>query len=895
MSDCTVTTNSEQSSSSIKCPFLSCCKKHTKSKRKADSSVSEVNYILTKKKELLQLDSHTFMNNNAFASPFRTQTYQSNNNLTPINRVRTRQITQITRSTSVKKEIDKEGHKFFHEFKDKLRCFFCGGKKCKHENYKNNLKYNNAIYGLNSNFITNNVIASQRPSEVLITKYNLVTVFKELGIGLIVNLQREGEHPYCGPNAYNLTSAGYSYNPSVFTGDDIKCKLSGWKDMAVPSSMNFMLDIVKDMSAVINDQGKKVLVHCHAGYGRTGVVIACYMLFNSEDDSDTVISIIREKRRKCIETKNQRSYCKKFEDFLNHSRILFGTKESIDVYLKRQEDLLYGLESQKYGFVPKIITKTLERILCLKNKYSLENVVIYKLLLGMVIDWNEDLENVLVALKNMLNKNNWLLFDQTENLIILTELLFDWLEDCVDFVVSPERTENILYSDIFMNYMNSSKSRSPSSKNDELFHYIRKNYHCFEYEILYTFGSFFALFPPKGKEENQIFIEMLDRISLELLGFSLSEVNSDPGYLNSTKPLVTGLTAIIKLICDSFNQDSNDMENEAATPVRKHSMIFTKFKFSRKDIPNAKDTNITNITNSFHMNSSMKKDSDSMVSTPTPINVKILDPKEKKLFKVYEILSQHFQSKAMIENSGSSNRINNNLLLGDQISPFSINPNEINTMTNMNNSISTPNSKDIDNNNNDNFLQTLKAPMKSKELSKVIEEALSRKANASSSVIEEEEDKENIKPITNNINEIRQKFASTNSIINLSAATNNNYINAKNKSNSIISFESFQKVVLESKNSPKKSSVFFRNDILKNMSGLEKILERSNSKKLSKGTFIMEEIKEYQRRKSSLIKPLKMRTFGYDMNKMKNKTDMQLIDLSKRRIIDNIKRENSDK
>ena len=284
-----------------------------------------------------------------------------------------------------------------------------------------------------------------------------------------------------------------------------------------------------------------------------------------------------------------------------------------------------------------------------------------------------------------------------------------------------------------------------------------------------------------------------------------------------------------------------------------------------------------------------------MVSTPTPINVKILDPKEKKLFKVYEILSQHFQSKAMIENSGSSNRINNNLLLGDQISPFSINPNEINTMTNMNNSISTPNSKDIDNNNNDNFLQTLKAPMKSKELAKVIEEALSRKANASSSVIEEEEDKENIKPITNNINEIRQKFASTNSIINLSAATNNNYVNAKNKSNSIISFESFQKVVLESKNSPKKSSVFFRNDILKNMSGLEKILERSNSKKLSKGTFIMEEIKEYQRRKSSLIKPLKMRTFGYDMNKMKNKTDMQLIDLSKRRIIDNIKRENSDK
>ena len=33
--------------------------------------------------------------------------------------------------------------------KDKLRCFFCGGKNCKHENFLNNINNNNAIIGLN--------------------------------------------------------------------------------------------------------------------------------------------------------------------------------------------------------------------------------------------------------------------------------------------------------------------------------------------------------------------------------------------------------------------------------------------------------------------------------------------------------------------------------------------------------------------------------------------------------------------------------------------------------------------------------------------------------------------------------------------------------------------------
>ena len=39
-----------------------------------------------------------------------------------------------------------------------------------------------------------------------------------------------------------------------------------------------MLQVVKTMYDYIHNLKKKVLVHCHAGYGRTGTTIACYKI-----------------------------------------------------------------------------------------------------------------------------------------------------------------------------------------------------------------------------------------------------------------------------------------------------------------------------------------------------------------------------------------------------------------------------------------------------------------------------------------------------------------------------------------------------------------------------------------------------------------------------------------
>lgn len=57
-----------------------------------------------------------------------------------------------------------------------------------------------------------------------------------------------------------------------------------------------------------------MIVHCHAGYGRTGCAIACYMIFDSTETVDDIVLDIRKVRKKCIEKKSQLDFCKKFRE-----------------------------------------------------------------------------------------------------------------------------------------------------------------------------------------------------------------------------------------------------------------------------------------------------------------------------------------------------------------------------------------------------------------------------------------------------------------------------------------------------------------------------------------------------------------------------------------------------
>ena len=73
---------------------------------------------------------------------------------------------------------------------------------------------------------------------------------------MVINLQREGEHPFCGDKI--LIESGFSYDPQILINEGIKYRNFGWEDMSIPQSMGFVIEILKEMSITIKEERKKV-------------------------------------------------------------------------------------------------------------------------------------------------------------------------------------------------------------------------------------------------------------------------------------------------------------------------------------------------------------------------------------------------------------------------------------------------------------------------------------------------------------------------------------------------------------------------------------------------------------------------------------------------------------
>ncbi|XP_047466020.1 protein tyrosine phosphatase domain-containing protein 1 [Mugil cephalus] len=232
----------------------------------------------------------------------------------------------------------------------------CGGPACKYDNPSYWSDDQQAIKGLYSSWITDHLLAMSRPSTEIIKKYNIIDQFKRNGIKTVVNLQFPGEHASCG-NPLEPES-GFSYLPEVFMENNIYFYNYAWSDYGV-ANLTTVLDMVKVMSFAL--QEGKIAVHCHAGLGRTGVLLACFLAYATKMTANQAILYVRAKRPNSIQTRGQLRCVREFVQFLAPLRSVFSCAAphtnpvNLSQYLNRQRHILHGYERKELRHLPKII------------------------------------------------------------------------------------------------------------------------------------------------------------------------------------------------------------------------------------------------------------------------------------------------------------------------------------------------------------------------------------------------------------------------------------------------------------------------------------------------------------------------------------------------------------
>jgi len=197
--------------------------------------------------------------------------------------------------------------------KHKILCRLCRGYKCKRCSRTAYLRCSDVAFRkVHSNWITDEIVAMQRPSDRMIDDSDIALLdqFREHNITAIFNLTENGEHPWCGDK---LLANGFSYTPERFMEAGVRYFNFSWKDLTAPD-MPKAVSIVEIALAEIK-AGGKVALHCHAGLGRTGLIAACLLMaLDGDVPPSDAISRVRDKRRGTIQTPWQQQFVHDFKE-----------------------------------------------------------------------------------------------------------------------------------------------------------------------------------------------------------------------------------------------------------------------------------------------------------------------------------------------------------------------------------------------------------------------------------------------------------------------------------------------------------------------------------------------------------------------------------------------------
>jgi len=118
-------------------------------------------------------------------------------------------------------------------------------------------------------------------------------------------------------------------------------------------------------------------VHCHAGRGRTGLIIAAWLIYNDNMSAKEAIKLLRNRRKDAISKKSQEKLLYQFEKgsflYLTLSKFFLEIKESrtvffstpkygLNEYLFHQKKLFALSSDSAERYVPKLVLEVIERM-----------------------------------------------------------------------------------------------------------------------------------------------------------------------------------------------------------------------------------------------------------------------------------------------------------------------------------------------------------------------------------------------------------------------------------------------------------------------------------------------------------------------------------------------------
>jgi protein tyrosine phosphatase domain-containing protein 1 len=197
----------------------------------------------------------------------------------------------------------------------------------------------------------------------------------------IVNLQQKGEHPYCGDGI--LSEAKFSYDPEKLINKGIIVRNFPWEDMSIPT-VDIVLNAVKFMHKLLS-LGSKVLVHCHAGRGRTCLTIGSYLVYAEGKSAEEAVDAMNTKRNATL-TRSQKSFIYKFHEFMEKNKCIYPdngqSMQSIENLLENQSRILYGIEKKTLISCPKLVDSICKRLIDVIDGNQASNTDIIEGIIG---------------------------------------------------------------------------------------------------------------------------------------------------------------------------------------------------------------------------------------------------------------------------------------------------------------------------------------------------------------------------------------------------------------------------------------------------------------------------------------------------------------------------------